>query len=45
MAEPSGERVVHFLKPGKLGFQVTNTLLETTHFRDHARIGTTDVAE
>jgi hypothetical protein len=39
------KRVVHFLKPDKLGFQIANTLLETAHFGDHARIGTADVAE
>ena len=26
------ERVVLFLEPNKLGFQVANALLETTHF-------------
>jgi hypothetical protein len=41
----SGKSLVLFLKPDKLGFQVANTLLETTHFGDHARIGTADVAE
>jgi hypothetical protein len=39
------KRVVLFLKPNKLGFQVANTLLETSHLGDHARIGTADVAE
>jgi hypothetical protein len=43
--QPRGKRIVHFLKPHKLGFQVANALLETAHFRDHTRIGTTDVAE
>ena len=42
---PSGKRVVFLLEPRKLGFQVTNTLLETAHLRDHSRIGTADVAE
>jgi hypothetical protein len=32
VAEPRGKRVVLVLEPGKLGFQVANTLLETTHF-------------
>jgi hypothetical protein len=40
-----GERVVLVLKPHKLGFKVANTLLETAHLRDHAGIGTADVAE
>ena len=40
-----GERVVLFLKPVKLGFEVANALLETAHLRDHAGIGTADVAE
>ena len=39
------KRVVLGLKPGKLGFKVTNALLETAHLGDHAGIGTTDVAE
>jgi hypothetical protein len=39
------ERVVLFLKPHKLGFEVANALLETAHLRDHAGIGTADVAE
>jgi hypothetical protein len=41
----SGKRVVLGLKPGKLGFQVTNALLKAAHLGDHAGIGTTDVAE
>ena len=41
----SGKRVVLFLEPHKLGFQVANTLLETAHLGDHARICTADVAE
>lgn len=40
-----GKRVVLFLKPHKLGFQVANALLETAHLGDHAGIGTADVAE
>jgi hypothetical protein len=39
------ERVVLFLKPSKLGLQITNTLLETAHLGEHARIWTADVAE
>jgi hypothetical protein len=45
VADASGERVVLFLEPHKLGFQVANTLLETAHFGDHARIGAANVAE
>ena len=45
MTAASGKRVVLFLEPDKLGFQVANTLLETAHLGDHARIGTADVAE
>src|SRR5215471_8023021 len=45
MADTSNERVVLFLKPSKLGLQVANALLETAHFRDHARVRTADVAE
>jgi hypothetical protein len=41
----SGKRVVLFLEPHKLGFQVANALLETAHLGDHARICTADVAE
>jgi hypothetical protein len=45
VAEPRCKRVVLVLEPGKLGFQVANTLLETAHFRDHTRVGTADVAK
>jgi hypothetical protein len=45
MSQIRGKRVVLFLEPHKLGFQVANTLLETAHFRDDTRIGTADVAE
>jgi len=41
----SGKRIVLFLEPDKLGFQVANTLLETAHLGDHTRIWTADVAE
>jgi hypothetical protein len=43
--QPRGKRIVLFLKPDELGFQVANALLETTHFGDHTRVGTADVAE
>jgi hypothetical protein len=39
------KRNVPFLEPIKLGFQVTNTLLEAAHLGYHAGIGTADVAE
>jgi len=45
LTDASGKRVVLFLQPDKLGFQVANTLLETTHLGDHAGIRTADVAE
>jgi hypothetical protein len=45
MRQPGSECIVLFLEPHELGFQVTNALLETAHFRDHTRIGTADVAE
>jgi hypothetical protein len=41
----SRERILLFLEPNKLGFQVANTLLKTAHLGDHARIWTADVAE
>jgi hypothetical protein len=41
----SRQRVVLFLEPNKLSFQVANTLLKTAHLGDHARIWTADVAE
>jgi hypothetical protein len=40
-----GERVVFFLEPDKLGFQVTYSLLQAAHLGKHAGIGTADVAE
>jgi hypothetical protein len=39
------ERVILFLKPHKLGFQVAYSLLEAAHLGNHAGIGTADVAE
>jgi len=45
VTDPSGKRIVLFLEPDKLGFQVANTLLETAHLGDHTRIWTADVAE
>jgi hypothetical protein len=43
--QPRSKRIVLVLEPSKLGFQVANTLLETTHFGDHTRVWTADVAE
>jgi len=40
-----GERVVEFLEPSQLGFQITNALLEAAHLGYHAGIGTANVAE
>ena len=45
MASLNRERVILFLKPHKLGFQVAYSLLEAAHLRDDAGIGTADVAE
>ncbi len=45
MADLRGKRVVLFLEPQKLGFQITYTLLETAHLGDHAGIGAADVTE
>ena len=39
------ERVVLFLEPDKLGFQVPYSLLEAAHLGNHAGVGTADVAE
>jgi len=41
----SSERILLFLEPNKLSFQVANTLLKTAHLGDHARICTANVAE
>jgi hypothetical protein len=45
MANLRSKRVLLVLKPEKLGFEVTNTLLEATHLADHSEIGPADVAE
>jgi hypothetical protein len=45
VTDTSSKHVVLFLEPGKLGFQVTNALLQAAHLGDHAGIRTTDVAE
>jgi len=39
------ERLVLFLEPDKLGFQVPYSLLEAAHLGNHAGIGTADVAK
>ncbi len=39
------ERVILFLKPHKLGFQVAYSLLEAAHLGNDAGIRTADVAE
>jgi hypothetical protein len=39
------ERVVLFLEPDKLGFQVSYSLLEAAHLGNDAGIGTADMAE
>jgi hypothetical protein len=39
------ERLVLFLEPDKLGFQVPYSLLEAAHLGDDAGIGTADVTE
>jgi hypothetical protein len=39
------ERLVLFLEPDKLGFQVPYSLLEAAHLGNHAGVGTADVAE
>jgi hypothetical protein len=45
VASLNRERVILFLKPHKLGFQVAYSLLEAAHLGNHAGIGTADVAE
>ena len=45
MSDLHGKCVLFFLKPDKLGFKITNALLETSHLVDHAEIGPADVAE
>jgi len=44
MRHTCGKGVVLFLEPSELGFQVANALLQATHFGDHTRVGTADVA-
>jgi hypothetical protein len=39
-----GEHVVLLVQPGKLGLEVTYSLLKAAHLRDHARIRSADVA-
>jgi hypothetical protein len=43
--ESRSECIVLVLKPHKLGFQVANALLETTHLGEHARVRAANVAE
>jgi hypothetical protein len=45
MADLNRERVILFLKPHKLGFQVAYSLLEAAHLGNDAGIRTADVAE
>ena len=39
------KRVVLFLEPDKLGFQVPYSLLEAAHLGNYAGVGTADVTE
>ena len=39
-----GKHVVLLVQPGKLGFEITYSLLQAAHLRDHARIRAADVA-
>ena len=39
------KRVVLLLEPDELGFEITYSLLEAAHLRDHAGIWSADVAE
>jgi hypothetical protein len=41
----SGKRVVFGLEPYEFGLQVTDTLLQAPHLRNHAGVRTADVAE
>ena len=41
----SSESVVLLLEPNELGFEITYSLLEAAHLRDHTGIGSADVAE
>jgi hypothetical protein len=45
MTSRSHEHIVLVLKPSKLGFQVTYSLLQAAHLCDHAGIRPADVAE
>jgi hypothetical protein len=45
VASLNHKRVILFLKPDKLGFQVAYSLLEAAHLGNDAGIGTADVAE
>jgi len=45
VASLNSKRVILFLKPYELGFQVAYSLLEAAHLGYHAGIGTADVAE
>jgi hypothetical protein len=45
VASLNRERVLLFLKPYKLGFQVAYSLLEAAHLGNDAGIRTADVAE
>jgi len=45
VASLNHQRLVLFLKPYKLSFQVAYSLLETAHLGNDAGIGTADVAE
>ena len=45
MASLNRERVILFLKPYKLSFEVAYSLLEAAHLGNHAGIGTADVAK
>ncbi len=45
MTDSGSEHVVDFLKPGKLGLQVTNASLQPAHLRNHAGIRPANMAK
>jgi hypothetical protein len=45
LAYLSGQRIILVLEPHQRGFQVTHSLLQAAHLRDHTGIKPADVAE
>jgi hypothetical protein len=45
MTDSGSEHVIYFLQPGKLGFKIAHTPLQSAHFGNHAGIRPANMAK